>query len=487
MNKRFIFYLLGCVLCFEAAFLILPWIVSLVYGESEGWVYLACVVIYGLIGGSIALNKPKNTVFYAKDGFVATALSWILLSVAGAIPLCWCGDIPSYVDALFETISGFTTTGASILTNVEALSYTSLFWRSFTHWVGGMGVLVFILAIMPLAGGYNMHLMKAESPGMQVGKLVPRIRSTAMILYGIYLGMTVALIVVLLMADMPLFDALTLSFGTAGTGGFGIKNDSIASYTMLQQGIITVGMILFGVNFNAYYFILARKFKQAFKIEEVRAYFLIIALAIFLITLNTSGMYATMFEAFHHASFQVGTIITTTGYATVDFNQWPEFSKVILVALMMVGACAGSTGGGMKVSRILLYVKMSVKELRHLVHPRSINAVRLEGRAVDNAIIRTTSVYLASYVLIFFGSLLIISLDNFDFTTNFTAIAATINNIGPGLNVVGPTGNFSEFSVLSKFVMMFDMLAGRLELFPMLVLVSTIFQKRTGIWKGQSR
>ena len=322
---------------------------------------------------------------------------------------------------------------------------------------------------------------------MQVGKLVPRIRSTAMILYGIYLGMTVALIVVLLMAGMPLFDALTLSFGTAGTGGFGIKNDSIASYTMLQQGIITVGMILFGVNFNAYYFILARKFKQAFKIEEVRAYFLIIAVAIFLITLNTSGMYATMFEAFHHASFQVGTIITTTGYATVDFNQWPEFSKVILVALMMVGACAGSTGGGMKVSRILLYVKMSVKELRHLVHPRSINAVRLEGRAVDNAIIRTTSVYLASYVLIFFGSLLIISLDNFDFTTNFTAIAATINNIGPGLNVVGPTGNFSEFSVLSKFVMMFDMLAGRLELFPMLVLVSTIFRKRTGIWKGQSR
>ena len=487
MNKRFIFYLLGCVLCFEAAFLILPWIVSLIYGESQGWTYLACVIIYGLIGGLIALRKPKNTVFYARDGFVATALSWIVLSVAGAIPLCWCGDIPSYVDALFETISGFTTTGASILTNVEALSHTSLFWRSFTHWVGGMGVLVFILAIMPLAGGHNMHLMKAESPGMQVGKLVPRIRSTAMILYGIYFGMTVALIVALLMAEMPLFDALTLSFGTAGTGGFGVRNDSLASYTMLQQSVITVGMILFGVNFNAYYFILARKFRQAFKIEEVRAYFLIIGIAILLITLNTTGFYATVFEAFHHAAFQVGTIITTTGYATVDFNQWPEFSKVILVMLMMIGACAGSTGGGMKVSRILLYFKLSVKEMRHLVHPRSVNVVRLENHAVDGAVIRTSGVYLASYFMIFFLSMLVISLDNFDFTTNFTAIAATINNIGPGLNVVGPTGNFSEFSVLSKFVMMFDMLAGRLELFPMLVLISTIFQKRTGICKGQSR
>lgn len=485
MNRRFILYLLGCVLCFEAAFLVLPWIVSLVYGESEGWVYLACVVVYFLIGGAIIYKKPKNTVFYAKDGFIATALSWILLSVAGAVPLCLSGDIPNYVDALFETVSGFTTTGASILTDVEALSHTSLFWRSFTHWVGGMGVLVFILAIMPLAGGHNMHLMRAESPGMQVGKLVPRIRSTAMILYGIYFWMTVALIVILLLAGMPLFDALTLSFGTAGTGGFGIRNDSLASYTTLQQSIITVGMILFGVNFNVYYLMLAKKWKQAFNVEEVRVYLWIIGLSILLIGLNTSGLYMTMADAFHHAAFQVGTIITTTGYATVDFNQWPEFSKVILVLLMMIGACAGSTGGGMKVSRILLYVKMGVKELRHLVHPRSVNAVRLEGRAVDAAVIRTSGVYLMCYVLIFFGSVLIVSIDNFDFTTNFTAIAATINNIGPGLNAVGPTGNFSQFSVLSKLVMMFDMLAGRLELFPMLVLASMLFQKRTGIWKDK--
>lgn len=485
MNRRFILYLLGCVLCFEAAFLVLPWIVSLCYGEMEGVAYIGCALLFGALGGAIVFHKPKNTVFYARDGFVATALSWIVLSVCGALPLYVCGDIPSYVDALFETISGFTTTGASILSDVEALSHCSIFWRSFTHWVGGMGVLVFILAIMPLAGGYNMHLMRAESPGMQVGKLVPRIRSTAKILYGIYLGMTLVLIVILLLTGMPLFDALTISFGTAGTGGFGIKNDSMASYTMLQQGIVTVGMILFGVNFNAYYFILIKKWKQALKIEEVRAYFGIVACAILLITLNISGMYSTMFEAFHHAAFTVGTIISTTGYATTNFDLWPEFSKFILVLLMISGACAGSTAGGMKVSRVVLYVKMCFNELRHLVHPRSVNAVRLEDRTVDSSIVRTSGVYLMAYFLIFFFSVLIVSLDNFDFTTNFTAVAATFNNIGPGLSVVGPTGNFGGFSVLSKCVMMFDMLAGRLEIFPMLVLVSSMFQKRTGMWKGK--
>ncbi len=479
MNKRFVLYLLGCILCFEAAFLVLPWIVSLIYGEAEGWAYLGCAVALGLSGGVIVYKKPKNTVFYARDGFVSVALSWVVLSIAGALPLWLCGDIPFYVDALFETISGFTTTGASILTNVEGLAYCSLFWRSFTHWVGGMGVLVFILAVLPLAGGYNMHLMRAESPGISVGKLVPRIRSTAMILYGIYLVMTIVEIVLLLITGMPLFHALTLSFGTAGTGGFGVLNDSIESYSMIQQGIITVFMILFGVNFNAYYFILIRKWKQAFDMEEVRAYFLIIFASVGLITLNTMSMFANVFEAFHHAAFQVGSIITTTGYATADFNQWPEFSKAILVVLMFIGACAGSTGGGMKVSRVLLYIKSVIREIEHFIHPRSIKSIRLENRPVDQQSIRTTKVYLAAYFLIFFVSLLIVSLDNFDFTTNFTAIAATLNNIGPGLNVVGPTGNFSSFGVLSKFVMMFDMLAGRLEIFPMLVLFSPLARKNS--------
>lgn len=479
MNKRFILYLLGCILCFEAAFLVLPWIVSLIYKEAQGWAYLCCAVILGVSGGAIVYKKPKNTVFYARDGFVAVALSWVVLSIAGALPLWLCKDIPSYVDALFETISGFTTTGASILTNVEGLANCSLFWRSFTHWVGGMGVLVFILAVLPLAGGYNMHLMRAESPGITVGKLVPRIRSTAMILYGIYLAMTIVEIVLLLITGMPLFHALTLSFGTAGTGGFGVLNDSIASYPMIQQAIITVFMILFGVNFNAYYFMLIRKWKQAFEMEEVRAYFLIITAAIVLITLNTMSMFGDVFAAFHHAAFQVGSIITTTGYATADFNQWPEFSKAILVVLMFIGACAGSTGGGMKVSRVLLYIKSVIREIEHFIHPRSVKAIRLENRPVDQQAIRTTKVYLAAYFLIFFVSMLIVSLDNFDFTTNFTAIAATLNNIGPGLNVVGPTGNFSAFSALSKFVMMFDMLAGRLEIFPMLVLFSPLVRKNS--------
>ena len=481
MNKRFILYLLGCILCFEAAFLLLPWIVSLFYGEAEGWAYLGCAAVFGLMGAAIAFKKPKNTVFYARDGFVATALCWIVLSIAGAMPLWLSGDIPFYVDALFETISGFTTTGASILTDVEAISHASIFWRSFTHWVGGMGVLVFVLAVMPLAGGYNMHLMRAESPGMQVGKLVPKVRSTAMILYGIYFGMTVAVIAALLISGMPFFDSLTIGFGTAGTGGFGIKNDSMASYTMLQQGIVTVGMILFGVNFNAYYFILIKKWKQAFKLEEVRVYLCIVACAVLLITFNISGMFDSVFEAFHHAAFTVGTIISTTGYATVDFNLWPEFSKFILVLLMISGACAGSTAGGMKVSRIVLYVKSWITEMQHLVHPRSVKTVRMEGRPVDSALIRTSGVYLSAYFLIFFFSVLIVSLDNFDFTTNFTAVAATFNNIGPGLSVVGPTGNFSEFSVLSKFVMMFDMLAGRLEIFPMLVLISSFINRKAKV------
>lgn len=485
MNRRFIVYFLGYVLCFEAAFLVLPWIVSLIYGEPEGLYYLGCIVVYVLIGGLIVRKKPDDMVFYSRDGMVATALSWILLALGGALPLCLCGDIPNYVDALFETVSGFTTTGSSILKDVEALSHTSLFWRSFTHWVGGMGVLVFMMAILPLSGGYNMHLMRAESPGMQVGKLVPKIRSTAKILYGIYLGMTIVIISALILSGMPVFDAITIGVGTAGTGGFGVKNDSMASYTALQQSIVTIGMIVFGVNFNAYYLILIKKWKQAFKMEEVRVYLAIVATAILLITINISGLFGTLYEAFHHAAFTVGTIISTTGYAATNFDLWPEFSRFILVLLMICGGCAGSTAGGMKVSRLVLYVKMWVKELRHLVHPRSINAVRLEDRAVDNAMIRTTSVYLICYFLIFFFSILVVSLDNFDFTTNFTAVAATFNNIGPGLNVVGPIGNFSEFSVLSKFVMMFDMLAGRLEIFPMMVLITSMYQGFKKFEKGK--
>ncbi len=479
MNYSIIRYILCRVLEFQAYFLALPCMVALIYGEREGWAYGVVMISCLLLGGLGKLKKAKSTVFYAREGFVTVSLSWILLSITGALPLFLSGQFPSYTDALFETISGLTTTGASILTDVEALCKCNLFWRSFTHWIGGMGVLVLILAILPLAGGYNMHLMRAESPGPTVGKLVPRVRHTARLLYEIYIFLTVVQIILLLITGMSPFEAMTLSFGTAGTGGFGVLNSSIGSYSIPSQVIITIFMILFGINFNVYYLFRAKKPLQALKCEEMRYYLGIILAAIVLITINIRGSFRSLFEAFHHAAFQVASIITTTGYSTADFDLWPQFSKVILVVLMFVGACAGSTGGGIKVSRIVIMMKMVKNELSHLIHPKRVRQVSFEYHVVNKEILRSISVFFIAYMMVYCISLVLISLDNLDFTTNFTAVAATLNNIGPGLEQVGPTANFSVFSQPAKYVLMFDMLAGRLELFPLLLLFTPYTWKRS--------
>lgn len=479
MNYSIIRYILCRVLEFQAIFLALPCLAAIYYREEEGFAYAAVLLACLLLGVAGKIKKPKSTVFYAKEGFVAVSLSWMVLSVTGALPLFLSGEFPSYTDALFETISGLTTTGASILSDVEALSKCNLFWRSFTHWIGGMGVLVLILAILPLAGGYNMHLMRAESPGPTVGKLVPRVRHTARILYGIYIVMTVVQILLLLLSGMPPFHAMTLSFGTAGTGGFGVLNSSIGSYSIASQAIITLFMILFGVNFSVYYLISARKPKQAFCHEEMRYYLGVIFAAILLIAVNIRGSFSSVAEAFHHAAFQVASIITTTGYSTADFNAWPEFSKFILVALMFVGACAGSTGGGIKVSRVVIMLKLVKNELSHLIHPKRVRQIHFEHHVVSKDVLRSVSVFFITYALVYGCSVLLISLDNLDFTTNFTAVAATLNNIGPGLNQVGPMSNFSVFSQPAKYVLMFDMLAGRLELFPLLLLFTPATWKRS--------
>ncbi len=473
MNYSVIRYILGQVLKFEAGFLLLPCIVAVIYREREGFAFLIVAAMCALAGYLATHRKPKEMQYYAREGFLVVALSWIILSLFGALPFVINGDIPNYVDALFETISGFTTTGASILSDVEALSYSSLFWRSFTHWIGGMGVIVFLLAILPMTGGYNMHLMRAESPGPSVGKLVPKVRDTAKILYAIYIGITLLELVLLLFAKMPFFDAICTTFGTAGTGGFGIKNSSMADYSTLIQGIVTVFMILFGVNFNVYFILLLGKKKNKkdfFKSEEVRAYFLIIAVVIGIITYNIRGLYDTLFQAFHHAAFQVGSIITTTGFATADFNLWPQLSKTLFVMIMFCGACAGSTGGGIKVSRILILLKTVKQEMGYFIHPRSVKTIKLDGKPLQKETVRDVSAFLVTYVIIFGFSMIILAFDELDLVTNFTAVTATINNIGPGLEIVGPTGNYSIFSVWGKFVLMFDMLAGRLELYPLLLL-----------------
>lgn len=465
-----LFYILGYVLKIEGFFLALPSLAAIYYKEDSLVAFLAAMALCLALGFGLTWKKPGNMVLYSKEGFLAVSLSWVALSVFGCIPFVASGEIPSFTDALFETISGFTTTGASVLGDVEALSKSTLFWRSFTHWIGGMGVLVFILAILPMAGGSHMYLMKAESPGPSVGKLVPRVKQTAQILYGIYLAMTVLELFLLVMGNMPLFDAVTLSMGTAGTGGFGIRNDSVGSYSPYQQNVITVFMILFGVNFNIYYLILCKKWRQAFRSEELRLYFGIVLLAIAAITYNVRHFFPTILESFRQAAFQVGSIITTTGYSTVDFGQWPALSQTILVLLMFVGACAGSTGGGMKVSRILIMMKSVRRELYTIVHPRARMKIKMDGRVVDAETLRSVNVFTVCYLLIYAVSLMLVSVDDFDFTTNFTAVAATINNIGPGLEMVGPAENFGDFSWFTKYVLMFDMLVGRLEIFPMMAL-----------------
>lgn len=470
MNHLIIVYILGYVLKLEAAFMLLPCIVSICYGEKQGFAYLIVALGCGLIGVLATIKKPKDNVFSLKEGCMVTALSWIFMSIFGALPFVITGEIPSFTNALFETVSGFTTTGASILTDVEALSHCSIFWRSFTHWIGGMGVLVFLLAIVPMSGGSNINLMRAESPGPSVGKLVPNIKRTARILYIIYFGMTILEIILLLCGKVSLFDSVTISFGSAGTGGFGIKNDSMASYSAYTQWVVAIFMILFGVNFNAYYLIIFRKFKKAFGMEEVRAYFIIIAASVLIIFLELSRTTGFTLTYLRDATFQVGSIITTTGYSTVDFDLWPQTCKTILVMLMFIGACAGSTGGGIKVSRFIIYVKTLLKELTCYIHPKSIKKINMDDKPIEHDVVRSTNVYLITFVLLFATSVFLISFEGHDMVTNFTAVAATINNIGPGLEMVGPARNFAFFSNPSKYILIFDMLAGRLELFPLLIL-----------------
>lgn len=471
MNFLIILNILGWVIGLEGIFMLLPSLVGFLYKENhDALIYLIIGLCCIAVGFLLRHYKAKNNTFFAKEGFVAVTLSWIIMGLIGALPFVLNGDIPSYTDALFEIISGFTTTGSSILTDIEALSHCNLFFRSFSHWIGGMGVLVFILAILPMTGGSTMNLMKAESPGPSVGKLVPRTQNTAFLLYAIYFSMTVVEVILLLLGGMPLFDSLCHAFGTAGTGGFGIKNDSIAGYSSYLQIVITVFMFLFGVNFTFFYYILIRRMKDAFRMEEVRWYFFLYFGAVVLLTLNLMHHGEAFGTSLLHVSFQVASIMTTTGYATTDFNLWPEFGRSLMVILMFIGACAGSTGGGIKISRILLYLKQAGKELKQQIHPRQVHVIKMDNKAVPHTIVHSCNVFLMTYIAIFVASLLLISLDGFDTTTNFTAVAATLNNIGPGLNQVGAVGNFSEFSILSKYVLMFDMLAGRLEIIPMLLI-----------------
>ena len=478
MNYSIVLYILGCVLKFESAFLVLPALVGLIYREHASVSYLAVAVLCLILGVLLTHKKPRSTNLYTREGFVAVALSWIIMSIFGAIPFVLTGDIPFYVDALFETISGFTTTGSSILTDVESISKASLFWRSFSHWIGGMGVFVFIMAILPMMGGSTMNLMKAESPGPSVSKLVPHVKDTAKILYGIYIAITICEATILRALGMPLFDSLTTTFGTVGTGGFGIRNDSIAGYSPAIQITITVFMILSGINYTAYFYILTGKIKELFKIEEVRWYLAIIFGSVAVIKWNVLSLYPTCSETLRHAFFQVGSIITTTGYATTDFDLWPALSKTLLVTLMFIGACAGSTSGGIKVSRILILLKTIRKELSLIIHPRQVKKIRMDGHPVDHETLRSANVFLVVYFVLLLTSMLLISVDEFDFSTNFTSVVTVLNNIGPGLNLVGPTQNFSIFSPFSKFVLMFDMLAGRLELFPMMILLMPSTWKR---------
>lgn len=480
MNYSIIFNIIGWVIKVEAVFMLLPGFVSIIYDEKNSSVFFGCAVLFFLLGSFFTLKKPKNNQFYAREGFVAVALSWIVLSIIGAIPFVISGEIPNVIDALFEIVSGFTTTGASILTDVEALSRSMLFWRSFSHWIGGMGVLVFILAILPMAGGQNIYLIKAESTGPEVGKFVPKLQKTAGYLYIIYIVLSIIQLVLLLIGKMPLFDALCDVFGTAGTGGFGIKADSMAGYSTYIQMVTAIFMLLFGVNFNFYFLILAKRLKVALGIEEVRWYFVIYFLAVVGIAANLWHTTGVLGINIKESIFQVSSIMTSTGYATTDFDKWPQFSRFIICAVMFTGACTGSTGGGIKVARFIIYFKQIGKQLEFLIHPRSVKILRMNGKKIEHNTIRVVDTYLIVYVVIFAFSMLLLTLDDFDLTTTFTAVSATFNNIGPGLGMVGPTGNFSQFSVLSKIVMIFDMLAGRLEIFPLLVLLTPSTWRRNG-------
>ena len=477
MNVKNISRTVGLILLITGIFQLFPLLIAVIDHEPRNILaYIESLCLILLVGSALLLfSRGGNRMFSAQEGFAATGLSWIFMSAFGALPFFLSGQIPSYVDAFFEMVSGFTTTGASILTDVEALSRCNLFWRSFSHWLGGMGVLVFLLAVVPGArknGGTGIYLMRAESPGPSVDKLTPHLRQTAMILYGIYILLTALCIVCLLLGGMPVFDSFCIAFGTAGTGGFAIKNSSMGGYSCFLQTVVTVFMFLFGVNFSLYYMLLLRKFKAVFKNEELRLYFGIAAGSIVLIAINISCMYNTVYESVHHAAFQVVSIMTTTGYGTVDFEQWPAFSKAILLSLMFIGASAGSTGGGLKVSRVLLLMKSIRRTIRKALHTRSVQPVYMDGRAVREEVCDNVNAYLAIYCVILVLSFAIISVDGFSIGTNFSAVASCFNNIGPGFELVGATQNFSIYSDLSKIILSLDMLLGRLEIFPLLLLLS---------------
>ncbi|MBR3909999.1 MAG: TrkH family potassium uptake protein, partial [Anaerotignum sp.] len=459
MNYNMISYVLGSLLRIEGILMSIPMVLAFVYGESAAQkAFLITVVVCLALGTLIRHKEPENKSIYGREGFVVVALSWIVMSLFGALPFYLSGAINGFINCFFETVSGFTTTGASILTEIEGLPMSILFWRSFTHWIGGMGILVFMLAILPMGDERSMYLMKAEAPGPMVSKLVPKVKSTAKLLYKIYIALTVIEMVLLLLGGMPLFDSVVNSFSTAGTGGFAILNSSIAGYNnAYYEYVITIFMLLFGVNFNLYYLMILRDFKSIWKNEELRYYVVIVVACIVLITGNIYSMYPTFESAFRHAAFQVAAIVTTTGFATANFDLWPEFSKTLIFCLTILGACAGSTGGGIKVSRLIILLKLAYREIRHIVHPRSVNLIKLDGYKVEEDVVRGVTGYIVVYVLLLLGSFILISFDNYDFTTSLTSVVTCLGNVGPGFAMVGPVENFSFFSGFSKLVLCFDM------------------------------
>ena len=471
MDTKIVRYILCRMLGVEAALLLVPVLVAVIYQEKCGIVFLIPIVILCLLFWVVGRKRPEHGQIYGKEGMVIVALAWILWSLFGAMPFTLSGYIPSYVDAFFETVSGFTTTGSSIIPDVEVLPHCLLFWRSFTHWIGGMGVLVFVLVVTSLDRKNSMHLMRAEVPGPEKDKLVPKAMSTARILYGMYLTLTVIEMVFLVIGGMNLFDSMIFSFGSAGTGGFSNYADSVAHFNSAYiDGVITVFCALFGVNFALFYFMILGDFKSVLKNEELRTYILLIAGATAAIMLNIHSLYPTIGKSFRYAVFQVVTVITTTGYSTADFAQWPMFSKAVLMMLTVIGACASSTGGGIKVSRLLVGIKCVKREIVQLAHPKSVGIIRIGGKKVSSDVLRTIYIYFIAYVGILIGSVVLVSLDNFDFETTFSAVLTTLGNVGPGMAQVGPMGKFAEFSPLSKLILCFDMLVGRLEIFPFLVL-----------------
>ncbi len=471
MNYRMIGFVLGRILLVEAGLMAAPLIVTLLYGESAVAAFLIPIGLLLVLGLALGLRVPKDTTIYAREGLAVVALSWVTMSLFGALPFCLSQAIPSYIDSFFETVSGFTTTGASILSEVESMEHGLLFWRSFTHWVGGMGVLVFVMAVLPMADGRGMHLMRAEVPGPSVGKLSSKLSDTAKTLYAMYLVLTALEVVFLIAGGMPLFDALVNAFGTAGTGGFSHLNRSIGQYgNPYYEIVIGIFLLLFGINFNLYYFLLMRRFREVFRSEELLTYLSIVALATVGIAFNIRSICASLPEAFRQSFFQVATIITTAGFSSADFDLWPSFSKTVLVMLMFFGACAGSTAGGIKIARIVILFKSAARDVQRMIHPHAVATVRFEGKTLDDKTIRGTHLYLSVYLMLFVLSVLLISLEGNDLVTSFTSVAACLNNIGPGLGKVGPMGNFGFYSVPAKLLLSFDMLAGRLDIFPMLVL-----------------